>query len=89
MSGPNGSHGQWITAIMTGGTDLGHSMHGYNNAQELVDSSPTYASYTNSSTNSVAFSATIKQLSGNGASMLFFQSSGAKTAWFHVEEVQR
>ena len=89
MSGPNGSHGQWITAIMTGGTDLGHSMHGYNNAQELVDSSSTYASYTNTSTNSVAFSATIKQLSGNGASMLFFQSSGVKTDWFHVEEVQR
>ena len=89
MAGASGSTGQWITTIMTGGTHLGHSMHGYNNTQQIVDSSPTYASYTNSSTNSVAFSATIKQTQNGGASMLFFQSSGNKTAWLHIEEVAR
>ena len=89
MAGNAGTHGQWITTIMTGGgTHLGHSMHGYNDTLQIVDSSPTYASYTNSSTNSVAFAATIKQLGGT-ASMAFFQSSGVKTCWFHIEEVQR
>ena len=89
MAGAAGTHGQWITTIMTGGgTHLGHSMHGYNDTLQIVDSSPTYASYTNSSTNSIAFAATIKQLGGS-AGMAFFQSSGVKTCWFHIEEVQR
>ena len=88
MDGPSGSHGQWITSIVAGGTELGNSMHGYNDTKSLVDSSPTLGVYTNSATSAVTFSATIRRLGGGNANMLFYQSSGIKTAWFDVQEVQ-
>ena len=89
MDGPSGSHGQWITSIVVGGTELGNSMHGYNDSKQIVDSSTTLGVYTNSALSVVTFSATIRRLGGGNANMMFYQSSGIKTCWFHIEEVQR
>ena len=88
MSGASGSSGQWISSIVVGSTEIGNSMHGYNNPQQIVESSPTYASYTNSSLSPITFSATLRRIGGGTANMLFFQSSKVKTCWFHIEEVQ-
>ena len=79
MDGVSGSYGTWVCSIVVGSTEIGNSMHGYNNTEAIFDSSPTYASYTNSSTNSITFIATLRRPGGGNANMLFYQSSGIKT----------
>ena len=69
-SGGSGSWAQFMSSLTVGSTEIGSTTHGTNDTQQLVDSSPTYGSYTNSSLTSLTFNANIRQMSGT-QSMLF------------------
>ena len=92
MGGSTNSWGRWLTSIVANGTtEIGHTMHSHNSLAEHTDSAPTYASYVHNSFTPITFNVTLRPLHGPGAtgSITFHQEIGAKTCWFHFEEVER
>ena len=89
MAGTTSSWGQWLSSIVVNGVEIGNTMHGHNSLSQHVDSAPIFASYTNSSLSPITFTVTLRSITGGGtAHIMFYQQSGAKSCWFHFEEVQ-
>ena len=89
MAGTTSSWGQWLSSIVVNGVEIGNTMHGHNSLSQHVDSAPIFASYTNSSLSPITFTVTLRSITGGGtAHIIFYQQSGAKSCWFHFEEVQ-